>query len=837
MVEELPIRYVGDANLKIPLTMQCPVPISYGPMDKYLSDAVKTIRGRMTIHLNRVDKYLDTLDRVAINTDGGYNNLFKAIRMQLHVPKRFTEDMMRHQLSSYLIERVEFFYPQMVDYLKSKKLTFTSYVIGVYNGRVWADEFLIGAIGMMYNVRITVVSPYFSDVWNIFHDGRAQPDIVLVCNGQYFGSGRDNITHFSGTRGKGKSWQCVGSDQRVHEIGLYSGYTEGRKTAIDLFTITINRELLFKTNTMLTDVNRLCRDVNAICVERDQVIEKLDELKITLGDFKRLTSYYVEEENTVRDNVMPPKERTVEIVPSFARAIPKIRVKDSRTTNFGQQLVNEAFQIISEDCNTREEEVSCEHEMSSGSKENGQHQQHEDVSTDSTHLPNESLQTMNGNTSTHKEEVPREHEVSNITHNKRQHCERQHTTSDKKRFKQSHHAHVPEKAPVSETKLHLEKEKKIKKQKHSQVKVHTTKKPKKPQTQTTQSIHGQTQEQHAVETITKEFHSDQQVNTEPVIQTIDRVSEDDVAITQSIDTQAEQDHAVEAIMKELNNENDVNTEPDVQVIDRGDEDDSVRIIEIDELIQSRVESLNVPDMLPEEENDSRITGLFDTRLKIPGMKVVTVQPIAYDDELFGDKLPIVSIDIKQEIKEEIIPDEHTPTATTSNHQELDASQQHSEPNTIQGKLSKILPTQKPDELQVHIPQSSTSVSALRYQPRQKKVDRRSVTVHKQIDETTIQGPIPKKDQLDNMFYCDKCPKSFKDKAYCRKHMTRLCPALTDIQCLKCPHCDKMYRHDKNYREHLSIHDGIKRFKCGKCGEKFFTDMQVLKHRTLCCAKK
>ena len=120
---------------------------------------------------------------------------------------------------------------------------------------------------------------------------------------------------------------------------------------------------------------------------------------------------------------MPPKERTVEIVPSFARAIPKIHVKDSRTTNFGQQLVNEVFQKISEDCNTWEEEVSCEHEMSSGPKENEQHRQHEDVSTDGTHLPNESLQTMNGNTSTHEEQVACEHEVSNITQNKRQHCE------------------------------------------------------------------------------------------------------------------------------------------------------------------------------------------------------------------------------------------------------------------------------------------------------------------------------------------------------------------------------------------------------------------------------
>ena len=349
------------------------------------------------------------------------------------------------------------------------------------------------------------------------------------------------------------------------------------------------------------------------------------------------------------------------------------------------------------------------------------------------------------------------------------HVEKEKKIKKQKRFKESHHVCVPVKAPVAEKKLHVEKEKKIKKQNHFQVKVHTTKKLNKPQTQTTQSIHGQTEEQHAVETITKEFHNNQQVNTEPVIQTIDRVSEDDVVITQSIDAQAEQDHAVEAIMKELNNENEVNTEPHVQMIDRGDEDDGVRIIEIDKLIQSRVESLNVPDMLPEEENDPRITGLVDTRLKIPGMKVVTVQPIAYDDELFGDKLPIVSIDIKQEIKEEIIPDEHTPTPTTSNHQELDASQQHSEPNTIQGKLSKILPTQKPDELQVHIPQSSSSVSALRYKQRQKNVDRTSVTVHKQIDKMMIQGPIPKKDQLDNMFYCDKCQEIQRQSLLSKAH--------------------------------------------------------------------
>ena len=149
---------------------------------------VKRIRARSTQHLKRIEKYLEVLDRVIIPTDGGYNNLLKAIRMQLHVPKHFTEDMMRHQLSSYFVESVDFLYPKMEDYLKTKKLTYTSYVIGIYNGHVWADEFLIGAIAMMFNVRITVISPYFSDVWNAFHNGCAQPDIVLVCNGVDFGS-------------------------------------------------------------------------------------------------------------------------------------------------------------------------------------------------------------------------------------------------------------------------------------------------------------------------------------------------------------------------------------------------------------------------------------------------------------------------------------------------------------------------------------------------------------------------------------------------------------------------------------------------------------------------
>ena len=392
MIEELAVKYVGNAKLKVPMAMQYPPAVSYGLMDKYLSDAVKRIRLRSTFHLKRVEKYLNALDREVIPTDGGYNNLLKAIKMQLHVPKHFTENMLRHQLSSYLIERVDFFYPKMEEYLKSNGLTYTSYVIGVYNGRIWGDKFLIGALGMMFNVRITVISPYFSDVWNVYHDGRRNPDIVLVCNGAEFGTGRDNITHFTSTKGKGGSWECVGKGRAVDEIGLYSGYSEGRRTAIDLFSITVNRELLFKTNTILNDINKLCRDVKGICIRRDEMLQKLSEVKITLGDFKRLTSYFVEDENVKERNLMPVKERTVEIVPSFSRAIPKIRVKDSRTTEFGKQLVDEALEMINEHTSSREEEVSCHEEPSTSECNKHQHFEHQDITTDCDQLVNESLQ-------------------------------------------------------------------------------------------------------------------------------------------------------------------------------------------------------------------------------------------------------------------------------------------------------------------------------------------------------------------------------------------------------------------------------------------------------------
>ena len=91
-------------------------------------------------------------------------------------------------------------------------ISFNTYVIAVYNGQIWGDEYVLAMIGKMFNIRISVISPFYSDVWNVFHDGGKRPDVVLVANGLDFASGKYPITHFSATKGVSKDWKCVGTD-------------------------------------------------------------------------------------------------------------------------------------------------------------------------------------------------------------------------------------------------------------------------------------------------------------------------------------------------------------------------------------------------------------------------------------------------------------------------------------------------------------------------------------------------------------------------------------------------------------------------------------------------
>ena len=111
---------------------------------------------------------------------------------------------------------VVFFFPIVKEYLAKHCIFYNSYVKGMYQGTIWADEYIIGALSRMLNRKITVISLYYSDVWNVFHRS-AIPDVVIVSNGRDFGA-KSAVMHFIAAYGSENVWRCVGSDIAVGEI-------------------------------------------------------------------------------------------------------------------------------------------------------------------------------------------------------------------------------------------------------------------------------------------------------------------------------------------------------------------------------------------------------------------------------------------------------------------------------------------------------------------------------------------------------------------------------------------------------------------------------------------
>ena len=169
---------------------------------------------------------------------------------------------------------------------------------------------------------------------------------------------------------------------------------------------------------------------------------------------------------------------------------------------------------------------------------------------------------------------------------------------------------------------------------------------------------------------------------------------------------------------------------------------------------------------------------------------------------------------------------------------------------IPQNIIEILPTKTREEVstiksdhkdsEVFIPPTAggvtKSAAAMVYKPRYRMKGKQTVTVTQTVKQSPG-APVPPDQQLADMFYCDKCEKCFKDKNYYHHHMTRLCKYLTNPQLLKCKYCSKLFGHENRYKDHLSVHDGIKRYKCHQCGSVFSMETQLARHKKLYCTQK
>ena len=349
-------QYSGAIGMSIPNCLKYPQQKSYGPADSHLKDMCKKLRLSNNRDMRHVTICLDEIGRTFIETDQGNENALRTIFMQLHTSCQYRVDMLCHQLAEFLVQFTDFFASKMKTYLKAHNLTYSAYMFAVYNGQIWCDEFIIGVIGRMFNIRISIVSPYHTGMWHVFHDCDDEPDVVLVANGRDFGSVKDPITHLTATRGKGDTWQCVGSDQKLKAVETYTGFTEGKMMAIDFNNVNQSQSLLKQGKCILTDINGLCEDIKRICVKRDEIIEKLGTLNIEVGDFHKLTSYFVTEQMsaTATTTDMPTTKRKFAMFRAPNRPIPKVCLKDVRTTELGEEIMREMIAEMSQNQEAQE---------------------------------------------------------------------------------------------------------------------------------------------------------------------------------------------------------------------------------------------------------------------------------------------------------------------------------------------------------------------------------------------------------------------------------------------------------------------------------------------------
>ena len=200
-----------------------------------------------------VNKHLDRYRRCCVPTTGDHNNLIRAVVVQLKTTKDLTFEILRHQISEYMANVVVFFYLIMKEYLRKLKIGYNAYIKLLYQGKIWADEFMLGDIRRMFNIRISVISAYYTDIWNVFHKSPL-PDVIIVSNGSNFGS-KNAATHFTVTKGVEPNWNCVGFQLNIDELGLHAKEGDGRSAAIDTFERTEKRQIVQKAGKLSGDID------------------------------------------------------------------------------------------------------------------------------------------------------------------------------------------------------------------------------------------------------------------------------------------------------------------------------------------------------------------------------------------------------------------------------------------------------------------------------------------------------------------------------------------------------------------------------------------------------
>ena len=81
------------------------------------------------------------------------------------------------------------------------------------------------------------------------------------------------------------------------------------------------------------------------------------------------------------------------------------------------------------------------------------------------------------------------------------------------------------------------------------------------------------------------------------------------------------------------------------------------------------------------------------------------------------------------------------------------------------------------------------------------------------------------------FSCQFCGNHFASNSYRHKHEERMCTMNPNRKKIQCPYCEETYKHEQNFRDHISSkHTKVKSHICKVCGAAFIHQNQLTRHK-------
>ena len=813
MLSVLPGDISGDYNMELHNDkLKYPEQPKYGKEAELLPSLAKKFKLKNLEQFENVQRHLHQLSRCGIDTRSDYNSAIRAVMLQLKIPKNVKSDVLRHQIAAHMAEDYTFYYPKMKEYLKHHKLSYGAYVMQIFSGNIWADEFVLGAIGRMFDIKISVISPYYDDVWRIFHDS-ALPHVVIISNGSDFGK-KHSPTHFSATKGSEAVWNCVGSDLNVGEMGTWKGYESGREHALEAFQMKENFMLLKDTRKMAIQIQELCRDMNDLCLGRDKIYGEMAKMNIRVDQFKRFNTYYYEapesrhetEEVTAEKSAKPKKSEG-----SGTGTDKSAKAKKSEESGIGSEKSTKAKKsqgsvIESEkSAKAKESEVSTKESEVLVHKSHKKHRKEKKIEGESTKksarscgkfskelrskLMSDVVAEIDKGVDTTN--VPRQSTIEDFVRSKPGGCKIKHAQQK-----------LPPKLPTLADYCDM-----VEEEGENTSQIETTVRDLKQweidnQPQTPYDFNAQEDEPGIVDKrpISPEAGFRNVVLTQP------KKSGDDIFTRK----RPNEDH-----IESANKRQHMDEEPDVYYHGIPMTKNVVDYLEQQQqpMVHRTCKTMTGT---PEPGQQIEISNIVQD-LSIAEQVDISQSQTVYDDPVYDVDDNIVGFKDHPEVNI-FIP-----------RSRIDQAQERSKlkKETLTEDVS-VDDNDKTEKQQPEIKQVKLS------HPRE-HIEKLIVKIPQNIDTSKEPPPIPRNQRHLHLHYCNRCSFSTKYRAHLEKHNKRLCPFLTVVERIKCPeeNCGKLFKNENSYKDHSYQHKGICNYQCHKCGQAFILQNQLARHKKKC----